>query len=111
MGVDKIEDLLLEHELMKGVERFKYLGVTLNKYGHSDEEITLRSNKGRNYIGALNSLLWIKNVRYTKKRLYSTVFKSTVQIRSVGNKRKTYTKVHSSRNGLLAENLWESVVG
>jgi hypothetical protein len=69
VGDDKIEDLELENELWKGVERFKYLGVAFNKYGHSDEEITIRIDKGRNCIGALNSVLWNKNTRNTKKLL------------------------------------------
>jgi hypothetical protein len=63
---------------VKGVERFKYLGLTLNKYGRKDDEITLRINKRRN-SGALNSLLWSTNItRKTKKRLYSAIFKSNI---------------------------------
>jgi hypothetical protein len=64
---------------MNEIERFKYLGVALNKYGQSDEVITLRIKKGGNCIGALNSLLWSKNTtRNTKKLLFSAIFKSII---------------------------------
>jgi hypothetical protein len=89
VGNGKIEDLQLENELMKEVEKFKYTGVILNKSGRSNEEITLKINKGRNCTGALNSLLWSKNITRNNKK---TITLSYIQMHYTdhkgGNKRK-----------------------
>jgi hypothetical protein len=47
--------------------------VTLKKCGHSDKEITLRTNEGRNCTGAFNSLLWSKN-RMRHKKNYTSLY-------------------------------------
>lgn len=58
---------------------FRCLGVTLSKYGRSDEDITYKINEGKVIIGQLNSVLqsW-KIIQKAKKLIYSAIFENIV---------------------------------
>lgn len=79
VGNNTCNTLELEKEQIKGVEKCKYLGVIFNKQGTSNDEIQERIRKGKQAIGALNPILWERNIRkHTKKRIYNTIVKSVV---------------------------------
>lgn len=79
VGSNKCDNLPLESGIIKGVDQCKYLGVVLNKQANSNDEIRERITKGRKAIGALNSLLWEKEIRReTKKRIYKSIVESVM---------------------------------
>ncbi|XP_072375573.1 uncharacterized protein [Diabrotica undecimpunctata] len=69
----------LEDEKIKKCDQSIYLGVKLTKTGRTNKAIKDRITKGKRVIGALNSVLWQKNIRpETKKRIYNTIFKPVI---------------------------------
>lgn len=79
IGNSECKNLPLETETIQGVEKCKYLGIILNKNGSSSDEIKERITKGRKIIGALNSLIWEKDIRReTKKRIYKSIVESVM---------------------------------
>lgn len=78
VGKNEIEDLLVENGgKMKGVNKYKYLGVLFNNKGNSHDEIERRISLGRNVTRSINSVLWNKTItNTTKRRLYSSLVKS-----------------------------------
>lgn len=79
IGSDERNNLPLDNGTIKGVEKCKYLGVLFNKQGTSKDEVQERIIKGRKTIGALNSVLWDKDIRKdTKMRIYKTIVQSVM---------------------------------
>ncbi|XP_072401642.1 uncharacterized protein [Diabrotica undecimpunctata] len=73
------DDFDLEDGKIKKCDQCIYLGVKLTKTGRTDEAIKDRITKGKRDIGALNSVLWQKNIRpETKKRIYNAILKSVI---------------------------------
>lgn len=61
------------------VDKFKYLGATINNEGLGKEEIQTRIQKSKQVIGCLNSLWWDRNLSATtKKRLGRTLVESVL---------------------------------
>lgn len=74
------QDIQLENgDTIKACTEFTYLGAKLNNTGRCDEMINNRVNNARKITGALNSILWQKNIRTkTKTLIYDTIVKSTL---------------------------------
>ena len=47
------QDIYLESSIIKHVDKYEYLGVTITKDGRDDEDILRKTRKGRNMIKAL----------------------------------------------------------
>ena len=61
------------------VDKFKYLGATINNEGLGKEEIQTRIQKSKQVIGCLNSLWWDRKLSATtKKRLGRTLVESVL---------------------------------
>jgi hypothetical protein len=54
--------IVTETGQIKAVNKFKYLGSTLEATGATTLEIEKRISEGRRVIGVLNSVLWSKNI-------------------------------------------------
>ncbi|XP_044755015.1 uncharacterized protein LOC123313968 [Coccinella septempunctata] len=74
------EDLMLEGGLkIKSCEDYVYFGTVISQNGRTDKEIQQRINKGRKIIGALNSILWSKEISKQHKRdIYNVTLRSVV---------------------------------
>ncbi|XP_072375789.1 uncharacterized protein [Diabrotica undecimpunctata] len=78
-GEHTVDDLDLEDGKIKKCDQCIYLGVKLTRTGRTDEAIKDRITKGNRVIGALNLVLWQKNIRpETKKRIYDTILKPVI---------------------------------
>jgi Reverse transcriptase (RNA-dependent DNA polymerase) len=73
------EVLINDDVEIKQVEKFKYLGATLNKNGLGRQEILTRVQNGKRVVGCLNSVWWDRHIsRKTKKRLGRTLVESVM---------------------------------
>ena len=68
------QDINLESGVIKHVDKYEYLGVTITNDGRDNEDILKKTGKGRNMIKALHPILWNKNlINKTKKNVYQTM--------------------------------------
>lgn len=75
----KFEVLINEETQVKQVNRFKYLGVTIDRDGIGQTEIQSKIQKARNIVGALNSVWWNNNIsRKNKKRIGQTMVETVL---------------------------------
>lgn len=57
------ENLMLENGgTIKSYEQYVYLGTSINNIGRTEKELQQRPNKIKIIIGALNSVLWSKEI-------------------------------------------------
>lgn len=74
------KDLILDNnQKIVGCEEYTYLGVKIDSHGRCEKEIQSRITKGKKIIGALNPILWSKNITHkTKKLIYSSILESVI---------------------------------
>lgn len=79
VGGDEGNLELEEGKEIKACSKYKYLGFNIVREGTTSEEVGCRIAQGRKLIGALNPLLWSKQIkRETKVQIYNTMVKSVV---------------------------------
>ena len=64
------QDINLESGVIKHVDKYEYLGVTITNDGRDNEDILKKTGKGRNMIKALHPILWNKNLINKTKKMY-----------------------------------------
>jgi hypothetical protein len=72
-------DLNVNGKIIKNVEEYKYLGVTITSNGSDKKDVANKIVKGKALTSQLNSILWSLNIRKDiKKRIYKTIVESAV---------------------------------
>ncbi|XP_030753748.1 uncharacterized protein LOC115880613 [Sitophilus oryzae] len=76
----ELEDLILNNNInIEACEEYMYLGVKIASKGRCEKEIEERIGKGRKVIGALNSVLWSRDISdHRKKLIYNAILKSVM---------------------------------
>jgi hypothetical protein len=66
--------IVTETGQIKAVNKFKYLGSSLETIGATTLEIEKNVSEGRRVIGMLNSVLWSKNILHKTKKTHVSGF-------------------------------------
>jgi len=73
------QDIETESGIIKHVDQYEYLGVTIHHDGRDNKDIMKKIGKGKNMIKALHSILWSRNVtKRNKRNIYQAMIQPVV---------------------------------
>lgn len=92
------EDLIIDNDVMKKTNEYKYLGVTITSDGKDEIDIQNKIKKGKTIIRQLHPMLWNDNIsNKTKIRMFNSFVESCVTYGS-----EVWTLNEKMKNKILA---------